>query len=184
MLYHLLQPPNYVQSTSASSSICKSSPIKFCIRGTFNYHISLFLEVRLCSQYVDIGAASQEKQMFAYAKTKPQINCAVTAQLISAFVFATRIAQFLFFLSFKPLSKTVHASLCKAWSETRRPGFSRRGSLRCIFCPRVLFRSWDILESKIAKKKHLLLVKTMTKCGINLSYMCKHCITVSSKHNA
>ena len=28
---------------------------------------------------------------FAYAKTKAQISCAVTAQLISVFVFATRI---------------------------------------------------------------------------------------------
>ena len=41
----------------------------------------------------------------AYAKTKAQISCAVTAiscavtaQLISAFVFATRIGQSLFFL--------------------------------------------------------------------------------------
>ena len=32
---------------------------------------------------------------FAYAKTKAQISCAVTAQLISTFVFAQRIVQFL-----------------------------------------------------------------------------------------
>ena len=38
-------------------------------------------------------------RIFAYAKTKPQISCAVTAQVISAFVFATRIVQFLFFLN-------------------------------------------------------------------------------------
>ena len=37
-------------------------------------------------------------EIFAYAKTKAQISCAVTAQLISAFVFATREVQFLFFL--------------------------------------------------------------------------------------
>ena len=36
---------------------------------------------------------------FAYAKTKAQISLAVTAQLISAFVFVSRIAQFLFFLN-------------------------------------------------------------------------------------
>ena len=35
---------------------------------------------------------------FAYAKTKAQISFAVTAKLISAFVFATRIVYFLFFL--------------------------------------------------------------------------------------
>ena len=35
----------------------------------------------------------------AYAKTKTQISFAVTAKLISAFVFATRIVQFLYFLN-------------------------------------------------------------------------------------
>ena len=35
----------------------------------------------------------------AYAKTKAQISFTVTAKLISAFVFATRIVQFLFFLN-------------------------------------------------------------------------------------
>ena len=38
-------------------------------------------------------------KQFAYAKTKAQISCAVTAQLISAFVFATRIVQSLLFLN-------------------------------------------------------------------------------------
>ena len=31
----------------------------------------------------------RENRLFAYAKTKAQISCAVTAQLISALVFAT-----------------------------------------------------------------------------------------------
>ena len=35
----------------------------------------------------------------AYAKTKAQISFAVTAKLISAFVFATRIVQFFYFLN-------------------------------------------------------------------------------------
>ena len=35
----------------------------------------------------------------AYGKTKTQISCAVTAQLISAFVFATYIVQSLFYLN-------------------------------------------------------------------------------------
>ena len=38
-------------------------------------------------------------QQSAYAKTKAQISFAVTAKLISAFVFATRIVQFLFYLN-------------------------------------------------------------------------------------
>ena len=42
------------------------------------------------------------KQAFAYAKTKAQICFAETAKLISAFVFATRIVQFL--CSFKLLA--------------------------------------------------------------------------------
>ena len=40
-------------------------------------------------------------QRFAYAKTKTQISCAVTAQLISAFVFAIWIVQYLFILNTK-----------------------------------------------------------------------------------
>ena len=39
------------------------------------------------------------KPVFAYAKTKTQISFAVTAKLISAFVFAIRIVQFLYFLN-------------------------------------------------------------------------------------
>ena len=37
------------------------------------------------------------KPLFAYAKTKAQISFDINAKLISAFVFATRIVQFLFF---------------------------------------------------------------------------------------
>ena len=42
----------------------------------------------------NISAASWENQQFAYAKTKAQISFAVTAKLISAFVFATRIVYY------------------------------------------------------------------------------------------
>ena len=48
------------------------------------------LESQLADAQVNIAAAP-EKQQFAYAKTKTQMSCAVTAQLISAFVFATQI---------------------------------------------------------------------------------------------
>ena len=44
-------------------------------------------------------ATPWENQIFTYAKTKAQINFAVTAKLISAFVLATQILQFLFFLN-------------------------------------------------------------------------------------
>ena len=37
-------------------------------------------------------------EIFAYVKTKAQISCTVTAQLISAFVFTTWIEQFFLYL--------------------------------------------------------------------------------------
>ena len=37
--------------------------------------------------------------LFAYAKPKAQISCMVNGQLISAFVFATKIVQYLYFLN-------------------------------------------------------------------------------------
>ena len=48
-----------------------------------------------------IIAASWENRQSASAKTKTQISFAVTAKLISTFVFATRIVQFLFYLNLK-----------------------------------------------------------------------------------
>ena len=44
-------------------------------------------------------AMSWESQCFAYAKTKTQISFVVTTKLISAFVFATWIVQYLYFLN-------------------------------------------------------------------------------------
>ena len=40
-----------------------------------------------------------ENLLFAFAKTKVQISCPVTTQLISPFVFATQIVQYLYFLN-------------------------------------------------------------------------------------
>ena len=45
-----------------------------------------------------ICTSSWENWIFAYAKIKTQINCAVTAQLINVLVFATWIVQSLFLL--------------------------------------------------------------------------------------
>ena len=56
---------------------------------------------------IDIWAASWENQRFAYAKTKT---------LISAFVFATWIVQYLYFLNQKfPASTLAISSSCTAW---------------------------------------------------------------------
>ena len=73
---------------------------------------------------------------FAYAKTKTQISCAVTAQMISAFVFATRIVQSLYFLNpiFQASSHLMllYSPVCVGpGRKPRRPVFSQRGSFRC-----------------------------------------------------
>ena len=46
-----------------------------------------------------IQAAASENQQLAYANPKAQISCAVTTQLISAFVFAAQIVKSLCFLN-------------------------------------------------------------------------------------
>ena len=58
-----------------------------------------FFGFRLSENMFHIRVASRENRLFAYAKTKAQISFAVTAKLISAFVFATQIVQSLFFLN-------------------------------------------------------------------------------------
>ena len=67
-----------------------------------------------------------------------QISFAVTAKLISAFVFATRIVQFLFFLN--PKFQASNHLLCLFRPVCGGPGrkprrlvFSRRGSLNLCF---------------------------------------------------
>ena len=57
-----------------------------------------------------IGAVSWENQQSAYAKTKARISFAVTAKLISAIVFATRIVQFFFYLN--PKFQASSSFLC------------------------------------------------------------------------
>ena len=59
---------------------------------------ALFLVKNACSQVNDRCPLGY---LFAYAKTKMQISFAVTAKLISTFVFATWIVQFLFYLNQK-----------------------------------------------------------------------------------
>ena len=63
------------------------------------------------------------------AKTKAQISFAVTAKLISAFVFTTRIVQFLFFLN--PKFQASSPLLCLyslVCVKPCRPVSTRRGS--------------------------------------------------------
>ena len=98
-----------------------------------------------------IWAATWENRIFAYANTKTQISFAVTAKLISAFVFATWIVQSLYFLNpkFQVPShlKWLRSQVCvRPGRKPRRPvlhmsqlisglGCSRRTD-KCIFEPR------------------------------------------------
>ena len=68
-----------------------------------------------------------------YAKTKTQICFAITAKLISAFVFATWIVQSLFYLNPKFQASrhllSLYSPVCVGpGRKPRRPVFSERGS--------------------------------------------------------
>ena len=94
-------------------------------------------------------------RLFAYAKTKTQISCLVTAQLISAFVFATQIVQFLFFLNLKFQASNhllwLQSPVCVGpGRKPRRPVFSQRGSFNCV--PDYLFPSFMKRKQKFFKR--------------------------------
>ena len=84
-------------------------------------------------QSILVNVPGHEKtDFFAYVKTKTQISFAVTAKLISTFVFATQTVQSLYFLNPK-----FHASRHLLWlyspvyvgpgRKPLRPVFSQRG---------------------------------------------------------
>ena len=72
-----------------------------------------------------------KKQIFAYAKTMVQISCAVNAQVISVFVFATQIAQFLLYMYLHPkfqassLFLRLYRSVCVGRGRNPEDWFSR-----------------------------------------------------------
>ena len=83
--------------------------------------------------FLVIGSKKSQIKLFAYAKTKTQISCAVTAKLISAFVFATWIVQSLFYLNPKFQASShllwLYRPICVGpGRKPRRPVFSQRGS--------------------------------------------------------
>ena len=99
------------------------------------FELHLFNETRHSYRpdFNERRASSRENQHFEYAKTKAQISFAVTAKLISAFIFAARIVQLLFYLYPKFEASSVllwlYSSGCvEPVRKPRRPGFSRRGS--------------------------------------------------------
>ena len=88
------------------------------------------------------------KPAFCVCENKDADQLAVTAKLISAFIFATRIVQSLFLLNPK-----FHASSHLLWlyrtvcvgpgQKPRRPVFSERGSSKCT--PEICGRYTSIL---------------------------------------
>ena len=78
--------------------------------------------------YMYMYVLIKTKMKWTSNKTKTQISFAVTAKIISAFVFATRIVQFLYFLNPKVqvsslLLGAVQAGSCRTWSKTQIVGF-------------------------------------------------------------
>ena len=101
---------------------------------------------RACNVY--ILSRVVRKPDFAYAKTKTQISFAVTAKLISAFVFATRIVQFLFYLNPKFQASSnllwLYSPVCvRPGRKPRRSVFSQRGYFVFV----VSFSSFQIVLS-------------------------------------
>ena len=95
----------------------------------------LFPTVKVSSNgFQSTNEPRHEKTVFfAYAKTKTQISFAVTAKLISTFVFATRIVQSLYFLNPKFQASShllgLYSLVCVGPGlKPRGPVFSQRGS--------------------------------------------------------
>ena len=100
-------------------------------------HINSVIDAttKLVPKICIIWASFWENRIFAHAKTKQQISCAVTAQLISDLVFAAWIVRSLFFLNSKFQASChllwLHRLVCvRPGGKPRRPVFSEQGSYK------------------------------------------------------
>ena len=93
----------------------------------------------------------------AWAKTKVQISFAVTAKLISTFVFVTRIVRFLYFVNRK-LQASNH--LCRTWLEPKLLVFSSTGSILVLSTIVITF-----LQNSISQTLSLALAAHRSCCG-------------------
>ena len=66
-----------------------------------------------------------EMPLFTYAKTKAQSSCAVTVQLINAFVLLHRYynSSSTNIQNFKLLAAFAHSDLCESWLKTIKTNF-------------------------------------------------------------
>ena len=102
------------------------------------------------------------KPDFAYAKIKVQISFTVTAKLISAFVFATWMVQFLFFLNLKFQASSLLLRLYRPVCDI--PGRKPR---------RLVFPRCSSYQNYV--KTFVLL--------LGLSQSCSYCIELRSEKN-
>ena len=95
---------------------------------------------RICFRYTDSTIPllpKAEISILHYARTKTQISCAVSAQVISAFVFAILIVQFLYYLKpkfqFSSHLLWLYSPVCVGPDrKPRSPVFLRRGPCRIL----------------------------------------------------
>ena len=89
---------------------------------------------------------SCENRLFAYAKTKTQISFAVTAKLISAFVFAIRIVQSLYYLHPKFQASShllwLYSLVCVGPGRKPEDQFSQNEAQIQNFKPLVIFNGY------------------------------------------
>ena len=89
-----------------------------------------------------------------FAKTKTRISFAVTAKLISAIFFATRIVQSLHYINPKFQASShvlwLYSPVCVgAGQKPRRPVFSQRGSYMSLVVRKPGFRVSDQVRHKL-----------------------------------
>ena len=113
------------------------------------------------------------KPFFAYAKTKTQISCAVTAKLISAYVFATWIVQTLYFLNptFQASSQLLwlYSLVCIGHGrKPRRPVFSQRGSYIIAVPNMLVHQQIIIMTPQTAQHNPENCIHIMITCPCNV----------------
>ena len=95
------------------------------------------------------------KLAICICENKAQISFAVTAKLISAFVFATRIVQSLYFLNpkFQASSHLVwlYSPVCvgPGW-KPRRPVFSQRGSYNLQLTEELIQNGYNRMKASVS----------------------------------
>ena len=137
---HSKNPQVYVILNSKSNAPC----IHFrCLNFQDFYQGMQHLLYKMHGRYVNLDnffglylSCVMKKPAFAYAKTKTQISFAITAKLISSFVFATWIVQSLYFVNPKFQASSHIQKLCSlvcVWPgpcwKPRRPVILHHGSI-------------------------------------------------------